>query len=192
MNVTTTAIPGVLIIEPHVFGDARGFFLETWHRDRYVEAGLPAAFVQDNLARSQHGVLRGLHFQHPHAQGKLVHVLEGEVFDVAVDIRPDSPTFRQWAGARLSAENRHQFWIPAGLAHGYVVLSEHALLAYKCTELYAPQHERSLRWDDPAVGIDWPLTGEPILSDRDREAPLLADLPAGALPTLAGRPGPDA
>jgi len=182
MNVTATAIAGVLIIEPRVFGDARGFFLETWQRDRYLEAGLPGAFVQDNLARSARGVLRGLHFQHPRAQGKLVQVLDGEVFDVAVDIRPASPTYRQWVGATLSGANKHQLWIPPGLAHGYVVLSEEALLAYKCTEIYSPQDERSIRWDDPALGIDWPLSGDPILSARDRDAPLLADLPEGALP----------
>lgn len=188
MHITPTAIAGVLIIEPRVFGDARGFFMETWQQERYRQVGLPDRFVQDNLARSQRGVLRGLHFQHPRAQGKLVQVLAGEVFDVAVDIRPDSPTFQQWAGATLTGDNKRQFWVPPGLAHGYVVLSDEALLAYKCTELYSPHDERSIRWDDPGLGIDWPLHGlDPILSDRDRDALMLADMPADSLPHTTDR-----
>jgi dTDP-4-dehydrorhamnose 3,5-epimerase len=188
MDITPTAITGVLIIEPRVFGDARGFFMETWQQERYRQVGLPDRFVQDNLARSERGVLRGLHFQHPRSQGKLVQVLAGEVFDVAVDIRPDSPTFRQWTGAILTGDNKRQFWVPAGLAHGYMVLSDEALLAYKCTELYSPQDERSIRWDDPDLGIEWPLDGiVPLLSERDREAPMLSALPVEALPRLADR-----
>ncbi len=175
MNIIETPLTGLLIIEPKVFGDERGFFIETWNRKRYQEAGITVDFVQDNLSFSGRGVLRGLHFQNPQAQGKLVHVLQGEVFDVAVDMRKGSPTFGLWHGTILSAENRRQFWVPPGFAHGFCVTSETALFAYKCTELYAPQHEKSIRWDDPALAIDWPVT-DPQVSDKDRLAPLLADL----------------
>ena len=185
MKVEQTALPGVLILEPKVFGDARGFFMETWNRSRYAEAGLPGEFVQDNVSYSRHGVLRGLHYQSPRAQGKLVHVLEGEVFDVAVDVRVGSPTFGRWAGATLSAQNRRQLWIPPGFAHGFCVTGETALFCYKCTELYAPEHEGSILWNDPAIGIAWPLE-HPTLSAKDAAAPPLAAVSPARLPTLTG------
>ncbi|MDO8945978.1 MAG: dTDP-4-dehydrorhamnose 3,5-epimerase [Desulfocapsaceae bacterium] len=175
MKVIETPLAGLLIIEPKVFGDERGFFLETWSRKRYQDMGINVDFVQDNLSFSGRGVLRGLHFQNPQPQGKLVYVLQGEVFDVAVDIRKGSPTFGRWHGAVLSGENKRQFWVPAGFAHGFCVTSDTALFAYKCTELYAPQHEKSIRWDDPALAIDWPIN-EPQVSDKDRLAPMLADI----------------
>jgi dTDP-4-dehydrorhamnose 3,5-epimerase len=175
MKVIETPLAGLLIIEPKVFGDERGFFLETWSRQRYQEIGINVDFVQDNLSFSRRGVLRGLHFQNPQPQGKLVYVLQGEVFDVAVDIRKGSPTFGRWHGVVLSDENKRQFWVPAGFAHGFCVTSESALFTYKCTELYAPQHERSIRWNDPSLAIDWPIT-EPQVSDKDRLAPRLADI----------------
>jgi len=180
MKVIETPLAGLLVIEPKVFGDERGFFLETWSRQRYQETGINVDFVQDNLSFSRRGVLRGLHFQNPQPQGKLVYVLQGEVFDVAVDIRKGSPTFGRWHGVVLSGENKRQFWVPAGFAHGFCVTSETALFAYKCTELYAPQHERSIRWDDPSLAIDWPIT-EPQVSDKDRLAPLLADIDPASL-----------
>lgn len=180
MKVLETPLAGVLILEPKVFGDERGFFMETWSRQRYREAGIDADFVQDNLSSSSHGVLRGLHFQNPRAQGKLVHVLAGEVFDVAVDLRQGSPTFGRWHGVVLSGANKRQYWVPPGFAHGFCVTSESALFAYKCTELYAPQHEKSIRWDDPALAIDWPVA-TPQVSDKDRLAPLLADIDPGDL-----------
>jgi dTDP-4-dehydrorhamnose 3,5-epimerase len=176
MRTRDTSIPGVLVLEPRVFGDPRGFFVETWQRERYAGLGLPREFVQDNLASSERGVLRGLHVQHPHPQGKLVQVISGEVFDVAVDIRRGSPWFGKWVGVRLSGGNRHQLWVPAGFAHGYCVLSEQAVFAYKCTDFYHPEAELTLLWNDPALGIDWPLAGEPVLSDKDR-----AGLPLGAV-----------
>ena len=185
MKVERTALPGVLILEPKVFGDARGFFMETWNRSRYAEAGLPGEFVQDNVSYSRHGVLRGLHYQSPRAQGKLVHVLEGEVFDVAVDVRVGSPTFGRWAGATLSAQNRRQLWIPPGFAHGFCVTGETALFYYKCTELYAPEHEGSILWNDPAIGIAWPLE-HPTLSAKDAATPPLAAVSPARLPTLTG------
>lgn len=175
MNLIPTDLPGVLLIEPKIFGDARGWFFESWNRQRYAECGLDQDFVQDNLSYSGRGILRGLHFQNPKPQGKLVQVLQGEVFDVAVDIRRGSPTFGRWAGATLSAGNRRQFYVPEGFAHGFCVLSESALFAYKCTDYYAPEHEFSLRWDDPELGIDWPL-GEPRLSAKDRDARSLREL----------------
>ena len=169
MNVLTCPIPGLLIIEPKVFGDARGFFVETWNRRRYGEAGLDVDFVQDNVSFSRHGTLRGLHLQNPNPQGKLLQVLQGEVFDVAVDIRRSSSTFGRWHGLVLSGENKRQFYIPAGFAHGFVVLSETALFQYKCTELYSPKDEMAIRWDDPDIGIEWPLK-DPLLSERDAKA----------------------
>jgi dTDP-4-dehydrorhamnose 3,5-epimerase len=181
MNVIQTDLPGVLIIEPRVFGDARGFFMETWQQQRYAEAGIPERFVQDNLSFSRQGILRGLHYQHPQAQGKLVYVLQGEVYDVAVDIRVGSPHFGRWAGVTLSADNKRQFYVPPGFAHGFCVTSEMALFAYKCTEFYNPALEGSVRWDDPELGINWP-SPEPLLSDKDREAPLLKDVPRDRLP----------
>ncbi len=179
MKLIDTPLAGLLIIEPKVFGDDRGFFLEIWSRQRYQEMGIKADFVQDNLSFSRRGVLRGLHFQNPKPQGKLVYVLQGEVFDVAVDIRQDSPTFGQWYGTVLSADNKRQFWVPPGFAHGFCVTSETALFAYKCTELYAPQHEQSIRWDDPTLAIDWPLIS-PQVSEKDRLAPLLSEIAPAA------------
>ena len=176
MTVSETSIPGVLILEPRVFGDDRGFFCETYHAERYREAGIDAAFVQDNLSRSERGTLRGLHFQRPpHAQGKLVSVLEGSVYDVAVDLRRGSPTFGDWVGVELSAENGRQMYVPPGLAHGFAVTSETALFAYKCSAFYAPEAEGALRWDDPELGIAWPVD-VPRLSDKDRVAPTWADV----------------
>ncbi len=175
MKVEDTDLPGVKLIHPRVFEDARGFFMETWHRARYREAGLPD-FVQDNLSCSKKGVLRGLHFQHPHPQGKLVQVLAGEIFDVAVDIRQGSPTFARWVGVVLSSKNRRQLYIPEGFAHGFCVLSEEALVAYKCTDVYHPEADRGLRWDDPDIGIAWPIE-DPILSPKDAGAPRLAGHP---------------
>jgi len=176
MNVINCEIPGLLIIEPKVFGDARGFFMETWNRQRYRDAGLAGDFVQDNVSLSRRGILRGLHFQNPGGQGKLVYVLHGEVFDVAVDIRQRSPTFGRWHGLMLSAENKRQFYIPPGFAHGFAVLSETALFAYKCTELYVPQNEVTLAWNDPEIGIQWPLE-TPLLSDKDKRGLRLRDIP---------------
>ncbi len=175
MKVIETPLAGLLVIEPKVFGDERGFFLETWSHKRYQEMGINVDFVQDNLSFSGRGVLRGLHFQNPQTQGKLVYVLQGEVFDVAVDIRKGSPTFGRWHGVVLSGENKRQFWVPPGFAHGFCVTSETALFAYKCTEPYAPQHERAIRWDDPTLAIDWPISVAQV-SEKDRHAPLLADI----------------
>ncbi|MEM7018915.1 MAG: dTDP-4-dehydrorhamnose 3,5-epimerase [Pseudomonadota bacterium] len=176
MKVTQTDIPGVVIIDPDVHGDARGFFLETFQIRRYrEEAGIQEGFVQDNQSRSRHGVLRGLHFQRTYPQGKLVHVTQGEVFDVAVDIRPESPAFGRWAGVRLSEENHRQFYVPPGCAHAFVVLSETADFQYKCTDFYHPEDEGSLIWNDPDVGIEWPIDN-PQLSDKDAHAPTLREL----------------
>lgn len=185
MNVTATRLPGVLLIEPRVFGDARGYFFESWSAARYAEAGVPGPFVQDNISRSRRGILRGLHLQNPHAQGKLVSALEGEVFDVAVDVRAGSPTFGQWVGALLSADNHHQLWVPPGFAHGFCVLSENAVFHYKCTDAYHPECELSVAWDDPAIGIAWPIA-EPTLNDKDRSGLRLADIPRDRLPVYTG------
>ncbi|MCO4785266.1 MAG: dTDP-4-dehydrorhamnose 3,5-epimerase [Marinomonas atlantica] len=168
MNVIKTNIADVVIIEPKIFGDERGFFLETFQAERYQEmAGIDLPFVQDNHSRSGKNVLRGLHFQKSKPQGKLVRVVRGEVFDVAVDIRPDSPTYGQWAGVLLSEENKRQFWVPPGLAHGFVVLSDIADFEYKCTDYYDPSDEGCLIWNDASVGIEWPNGIEPILSAKD-------------------------
>lgn len=180
MQILQTKLPGAVIVEPDVFGDARGFFLETWNSTRYSAAGLDMNFVQDNLSFSRQGTLRGLHFQNPNAQGKLVSVLVGEVYDVAVDIRRDSPTFAQWVGVRLSAENKWQFYIPPGFAHGFCVTSETAMLAYKCTSAYDAQADAGIRWNDPELGINWPIT-DPLLSEKDRLAPYLRDVPTERL-----------
>lgn len=185
MNILQTEIPDVVIVEPRVFGDERGFFLETWQRERYAQAGIGPEFVQDNLAYSRQGVLRGLHLQNPHAQGKLVQVLRGEVFDVAVDVRRGSPWFGRWVGCQLSAENKRQFWVPAGFAHGYLVTGEDALFNYKCTDLYHPETQFSIRWDDPAIGIAWPLAAAPTLSDADRDAAVLNGIDPQRLPLFA-------
>jgi len=168
-------IPGVLVVEPDVHQDDRGFFLETYHRDKYRQGGLDATFVQDNHSRSGRGSLRGLHAQRTHPQGKLVRAVRGRIFDVAVDIRRGSPTFAHWCGEELSDENFHQLWIPPGFAHGFCVLSEVAEVEYKCTELYLPEDEISITWNDPRIGVDWPLQGEPLLSGRDAAAPSLED-----------------
>ncbi len=185
MECTPLAIPEVVLITPKVFGDHRGFFVESYQKKRYDEAGIPGrhgAFVQDNLSRSAKGILRGLHLQHPHGQGKLVRVTEGAVFDVAVDVRVGSPTFGQWVGARLDAEKHQQLWVPPGFAHGFQVLTEHALFAYKCTDLYHPETELSVHYADPAIGIEWPL-GDPLLSDKDRDAKKLSEIDPARLPT---------
>lgn len=174
MKVIETKIAGVLIIEPKVFGDSRGFFLETFHADRYTEYGIESNFVQDNYSRSTKGVLRGLHYQKNYPQGKLVSVTSGIVFDVAVDIRQDSSTFGQWVGITLSADDHKQFYIPPGLAHGFCVLSETADFQYKCTEYYHPEDEASIRWNDPDIAIEWNIS-EPILSEKDAKAPFLKD-----------------
>lgn len=183
MNVLKTELPGVLILEPKRFGDDRGFFMEMFHAKRYAEAGISGPFVQDNFSRSAKGILRGLHFQEPHAQGKLVQVLAGAVYDVAVDIRRGSPTFGKWVGVELSADNRRQVWVPAGFAHGFCVLSESADFHYKCTDVYTPASERCIAWNDPKLGIPWPVTS-PLLSPRDAAAPRLEDAPV--LPIYAG------
>lgn len=181
MKVTKAGLPGVMLIEPKAFNDDRGFFMETWSRKRYVEAGVPSDFVQDNLSFSKRGVLRGLHYQNPFGQGKLVYVLKGEVFDVAVDIRTGSPTFGRWTGVTLSGDNKRQLFIPEGFAHGYFVISDTALFAYKCTDFYNPETEGVIRWDDPDIGIEWPVKN-PILADKDRVCPLFRDIPPERLP----------
>ena len=181
MRVIETKLPGCLLIEPKVFGDTRGFFFEQWNQDRYAEHGIAMNAVQANLSRSAHGVLRGLHYQLPNPQGKLVSVLEGEVFDVAVDIRRGSPTFAQSVAAVLSAENQRQFWIPPGFAHGFVVTSEHALFHYFCSTPYDGPADKGIRWDDPALAIDWPVAA-PSLSAKDAVAPALAEVAIDQLP----------
>jgi len=174
-------LPGVLLIEPRVFNDHRGHFLESYHRERYRLQGVPEVFVQDNISHSKRHVLRGLHYQLGCPQGKLVMAIAGEIFDVAVDIRRGSPTFGQWAGAILSSENYRQIYIPEGFAHGFCVLSETATVFYKCTTYYAPAEERTIRWDDPALNIHWPITA-PILSGKDGSAPILGAMSEEELP----------
>ena len=182
MNIVETDVPGVLIVEPAVHGDERGWFLETWQANRYAEGGIKGDFVQDNMARSRHGILRGLHLQHPHAQGKLVQVVMGEVFDVAVDVRRGSPHFGKWVGVLLSGESHRQLWVPPGFAHGYLVTSNEAVFSYKCTDYYHPETDLSIRWDDPDIGIDWPIVGPPVLSEKDATALLLKDVAPDRLP----------
>ena len=178
MNVIETDIEGLLILEPRVFGDERGFFMETWNEAAFAEAGLNLTFVQDNHSRSQKGVLRGLHFQNPGPQGKLVRVTNGAVFDVAVDLREGSSTFGKWAGVELSAENKRMFWVPEGFAHGFLTLSDDTDFLYKCTAPYAPGSEHTLAWDDPSVAIDWPVANlDPIISDKDARGLALSDVP---------------
>ena len=184
MNVIETAIPGVLVIEPKLFGDARGFFLEIYHEDRYDGSGIGSRFVQDNLSRSARDVLRGLHVQNPRSQGKLVTVLRGCVLDVAVDVRTGSPTFGQHVMVELNEQNRYQMWLPRGFAHGFIVRSESADFFYKCDEFYSPADELVLRWDDPHLGIDWGCPN-PTVSARDREGLTLAEL-ADRLPRYEG------
>ena len=176
MQVTDTALAGVKLIEPRVFGDDRGFFMESWNARTFAEAGLDLSFVQDNHSRSARGVLRGLHYQIGPAQGKLVRVVSGAVFDVAVDLRRPSPSFGQWVGYELSAANHRMLWIPEGFAHGFLTLQDGTDFLYKCTELYAPASEHCLAWDDPTVGIDWPLDGmTPLVSDKDRAGKALSE-----------------
>jgi dTDP-4-dehydrorhamnose 3,5-epimerase len=175
MNLIQTPLQGVCIIEPRVFGDERGFFMESWNRRSFAALGLDLDFVQDNHSRSQQGVLRGLHYQIKQPQGKLVRVVSGEVFDVAVDLRKSSPTFGRWTGVLLSAENKRMFWVPPGCAHGFLTLSASADFLYKATDYYAPEHERSLLWNDPDLAIDWPLTGAPTLAAKDAAGIRLRD-----------------
>ncbi len=176
MQVTSTSLPEVLIVEPKVFGDERGFFFESFNRKLFAEkAGLTTDFVQDNHSRSAKGVLRGLHYQIQHPQGKLVRVVRGSVFDVAVDIRKCSPNFGRWVGTELSEKNHRQLWVPPGFAHGFLVLSESADFLYKTTDYWRPEHERSIRWNDPTIGIDWPLDDEPTLSAKDAQGKQIAE-----------------
>lgn len=178
MEVTKTKIEGLLIIEPKAFADDRGFFMETYNRDRYVEAGIAETFVQDNVSVSKKGTLRGLHYQAPpFAQGKLVQVLRGSVIDVAVDIRSGSPTFGQYVAVELSAENKKQFWLPVGFAHGFVALEDDTVFSYKCTNVYSPECDRGVLWSDPQIGIVWPFPeSELLISDKDKKQPLLKDI----------------
>ena len=176
MNVVRTAIPEVLVLEPRVFGDARGWFYESYNRRAFAQAtGFDVEFVQDNISRSGRNVLRGLHYQIRQPQGKLVRVLAGKIWDVAVDIRRSSPHFGKWVGLELSGDDRRAIWVPPGFAHGFIATSEHAEVQYKTTDYYAPEHERTIRWDDPALAIAWPKTGEPILNDKDRRGASLAE-----------------
>lgn len=186
MNIIETNLPGTLVIEPGVFPDPRGYFLETYNQKRYQEHGINNEFVQDNLSYSINSTLRGLHYQYPHSQAKLVQVVVGEVFDVAVDIRKGSPSFGKWSGIRLSAENKKQFFIPKGFAHGFCVLSDHAIFSYKCDNFYAPDCEQGILWSDPFLGIDWPVN-EPVISEKDKNYPLLKDIPEDNLPVRASR-----
>lgn len=176
MRLTETELPGVVLVEPRIFRDDRGFFLETYHREKYRKGGIDVSFVQDNHSSSIGRTLRGLHAQDPNPQGKLVRCIDGEIWDVAVDIRRGSPTFREWIGVVLSAGNFRQLYIPPGFAHGFCVLSERAQVQYKCTALYSPEDELTVAWNDPEIDIAWPLEGEPLLSEKDREAPTLAEL----------------
>lgn len=187
MNVAAGALPGVLVFDPPSYPDARGVFRELYRAPRYAGAGLTETFVQDNLSRSVRHTLRGLHLQHPAAQGKLVMVLDGTVYDVAVDVRRGSPTFGRWEGFELSGDNGRQVYLPPGFAHGFLVLSESALVLYKCTALYSPRDELCVRWDDPAIGIAWPA-GHPLLSPRDASAPLLEQIPPERLPEFTATP----
>ncbi len=176
MNIERTTLPDVLLLQPKRFNDERGYFYESWQQQRYAEFGIPNEFVQDNVSRSSRGVLRGLHFQNPKPQGKLVSVYEGEVFDIVVDMRNNSSSFGKWFGTHLSSENGKQLWIPEGFAHGFMVTSASAIFSYKCTDYYSPHAENSLRWNDSDLAIDWPA-GEKILSSKDQAAPLLRDIP---------------
>ena len=181
MRVIETELPGCRVIEPRVFGDARGFFYESWNQVRLAEAGIEADFVQGNVSMSSRGVLRGLHYQWPNPQGKLVSVLEGEVYDVAVDIRRGSPSFGRSVAVMLTAENRRHFWIPEGFAHGFAVVSERAVFTYQCTRAYDAAADAGIRWNDAALAIDWPLA-EPLLSEKDTKAPFLAEVAPERLP----------
>jgi dTDP-4-dehydrorhamnose 3,5-epimerase len=184
MKVIESDLPGCLVLEPQVFGDERGFFYESFNHDKLAAHGLQPTFVQGNVSSSTRGVLRGLHYQWPKPQGKLVSLLEGEVWDVAIDIRRGSPTFGRWTAVVLSAENKRHFWIPEGFAHGFVTLSERALFTYLCTATYERTADAGIRWDDPALAIDWPVSA-PLLSDKDARAPLLREVPEDRLPVFA-------
>jgi len=184
VKLIPTRLPGTLVIEPQVFGDARGFFYESYNEAKYREAGIDRRFVQSNVSRSAKGVLRGLHYQWPNPQGKLVSVLEGEVYDVAVDIRRGSPTFGHWVAAMLTADNHRHFWIPEGFAHGFCVVSEFATFSYQCTALYEPAADAGIRWNDADIGIDWPVSA-PLLSGKDERAPFLKDVRVERLPLYA-------
>ncbi len=175
MRFTPLAIPDVLLVEPDVFGDARGYFQETYNQAKYAAGGIPGPFVQDNFSLSRRGVLRGLHFQRRNPQGKLVFVARGEVFDVAVDLRRSSPTFGRWVGCLLNDQNHHQLWVPPGFGHGFCVMSEQVEFLYKCTQLYDPSDDCGILWNDPGIGVDWPLA-DPALSGKDQKLPRLADL----------------
>jgi dTDP-4-dehydrorhamnose 3,5-epimerase len=181
MKVIASPLPGVRVVEPNVFGDHRGFFMESYQQQRYMESGIDTVFVQDNISLSVRNTLRGLHYQHPRGQAKLVQVLQGEIFDVVVDIRKGSPTWGQWFGVTLSSDNKRQVFIPDGYAHGFCVTSETALFAYKCSDYYLPEDEGGVRWDDPQIGIQWPVQS-PILSDRDKNYTGLDAIPADRLP----------
>ena len=185
MKAIDVGLPGCLMFEPKVFGDGRGYFYESFNHDRLAAHGLQPAFVQGNVSRSARGVLRGLHYQWPKPQGKYISVTEGEVYDVAVDIRRGSPTFGRWEAVFLSAENKRHFWIPPGFAHGFQAVSERAVFTYQCTAPYDPASDTGIRWDDPQLAIDWPIA-DPSLSPKDAVAPLLADLPEDRLPAWAG------
>ena len=184
MKVIEAKLPGVLIIEPRTFGDTRGFFMETWRQERYEQLGIKEKFVQDNLSYSTRGVLRGLHYQQPNAQGKLVSVVQGEVFDVAVDIRVGSKTFGKWTGVVLSGENHRQLWVPPGFAHGFCVLSDTTYFTYKCTDVYTPKAEGGIIWNDPDIGIEWPLKNI-VLSDKDQVYSRLKNIPVERLPVMS-------
>ena len=177
MKFIKTSIPEVIVVEPQVFGDHRGFFLETWEKNKFKESGIDSDFVQDNHSKSSQGTLRGLHYQIQHPQGKLIRVIQGDIYDVAIDIRKNSPTFGQWCGEYLTAESKKILWIPPGFAHGFYVITTTAEVCYKCTDYYFPQHERSILWNDPVLAIDWPLVNseQPTLSRKDREGVLLKD-----------------
>jgi dTDP-4-dehydrorhamnose 3,5-epimerase len=181
MKILSGSLPGVFIIEPQVFHDERGLFLETYHRRRYTEAGIEPIFVQDNFSLSIRGTIRGLHYQLQHAQAKLIQVIEGIIYDVVVDVRRGSPSFGHWAGTHLSGENKHQLFLPKGFAHGFCVTSEIAHVLYKCTDFYAPDDEGGILWSDPALAIDWPVS-EPLISEKDSQYPRLADVPLERLP----------
>ena len=181
MNIIQTSIPDVLIVEPKIYTDRRGFFFENYSLERYRQAGIDTTFVQDNISSSEQGVLRGLHFQNPNPQGKLVYVLEGKVFDVAVDIRKGSPTYGKWTGHTLTDNNKYQLWIPPGFAHGFYVMSESALFCYKCTDYYNADADISIAWNDSVIGINWP-TNQPILSNKDKDCPMLEEISDDLLP----------
>jgi len=181
VKLIASSLPGCMVVEPAVFGDSRGFFFETWNAERYAEQGLPGNFVQSNISSSARGVLRGLHYQWPRPQGKLVTVLQGEVYDVAVDIRQGSPTFGRWEAFILSGDNRRQLWIPPGFAHGFAVLSDTALFNYLCTDVYVKEADAAIRWNDADLAVDWPISA-PSLSAKDEQAPFLKAIPADRLP----------